>query len=126
MPPKLSSHDRARVPKRPEDVTLDASIRLTSRNVCRLVIEEGVAALYTSSQNARRFRGHEEPQHIDFALEAAPALEAIIKAYPKYTTVRRLPADSDDQRLDIARALAEAQLLLLKPTKAAGGAAAAK
>lgn len=56
----------------------------------------------------------DEPQHIDFALEAAPALEAILQSYPRYITVSNLPADTDAMRLDIARAMVEARLVLVR------------
>ena len=115
MPPRLSSHDAARRPTDPDTIAIDSRIRLTSRSVARLAIEDGVAALYYSSSNSRSFHGHAEPQHLDFDLSAAPALETVLTAYPRYVTVGRLPADSDAQRLDIARALVEAQCVLLKP-----------
>ena len=115
MPPRLSSHDASRRLTDPSVVTLDSKIRLTSARVARLAIEDGVAAFYFSSHNTRTFHGHEEPQHIDFAIESAPALEVILNSYPKYVTVARLPADSDAQRLDIARACVEAKAVLIKP-----------
>ena len=94
MPPRLSSHDASRRLTDPSVVTLDSKIRLTSARVARLAIEDGVAAFYFSSHPTRTFPGHEEPQHIDFAIESAPALEVILNSYPKYVTVARLPADS--------------------------------
>ena len=55
-----------------------------------------------------------EPQRIDFALECAPALEAVLSAYPKYITVAELPTETDAQRLDIAQALVEARAVLVR------------
>ena len=59
--------------------------------------------------------------HLDaeLPLEAAPALEKILLAYPKYVTVGKLPGDNDAQRLDVAQAMAEARLLLVRPPKEA-------
>ncbi len=101
-------------------MTLESKIRLTTRHVARLAIEGGgeggeeVAALYHCAQNTRIYRERDEPEKIDFALEAAPALEHVLGAYPKFVSVAKLPGDSDAQRLDVARALAEAGCILVK------------
>ena len=50
---------------------------------------------------------HDRAQHIDFALEAAPCLEKLLLAYPKYVTVGRLPGDNDAQRLDVVQAVSK-------------------
>ena len=126
MPPRLAPADAARRPANPSDVTIDDRIRLLSRRVARLAVEEGVAALYYSAGNGRSLHAHGEPQHIDFALEAAPALEKVLTAYPKYVSVAALPADGDEQRLDIARALVEAGVVLVRSTKGEKGSGASK
>jgi hypothetical protein len=64
--------------------------------------------------NGRTYHGEPAPCHIDFALEAAPALERILTSYPKYISVSSLPADDDEQRIDIARALAEERLVMVR------------
>ena len=38
----------------------------------------------------------------------------VLDAYPKYVTVGALPLDSDAQKLDVAQALVEAKLVLVK------------
>ena len=65
------------------------------------------------------YRERDEPDKVDFALEAAPALEHVLNAYPKYVSVAKLPADDDDDdaRLDVARALAEVGCVLVKSGK---------
>ena len=101
-------------------VTLASKIRLTTRRVARLAVEGGgadgleVAALYHSAQNTRIYRERDEPDKIDFAIEAAPALEHVLASYPKFVSVAKLPCDSDAQRLDVARALAEVGCVLVK------------
>ena len=65
------------------------------RHAARVAVEDGFVGLYFHGHNTRVYRELEEPHHIDFALEAAPALEAVLNAYPKYVTVARLPADND-------------------------------
>ena len=100
---------------RHDQVSLDSRIRLRSRRVARLTIEGEVAVLYHCGGNGREmFHAHSEPQHIDFAIESAPALEAILCSFPKYTSVCKLPAENDAQRLDLVRALAEESLLITK------------
>ena len=67
-----------------------------------------------AAQNTRIYRERDEPEKIDFAIEAAPALEHVLASYPKYVSVAKLPCDSDAQRLDVARALAEVGCVLVK------------
>ena len=114
LPPPPAAADAARQPADAEEVQLDSKIRLSSRHVARLAIEDGVAALYYCSDNTRVYRERDEPEKIDFAIEAAPALEHVLTCYPKFVSVRKLPGDSDAQRLDVARALAEAKCVLVK------------
>ena len=61
-----------------------------------------------------RWQGDEEPVHVDFDLEAAPALEKVLTAYPKFVCVAKLPGLDDSQRLDVARALVESRLVMVK------------
>ena len=117
MPPHLGKSDAKYASVDPEKVELDSRLRLTSRHAARIAVEAGVVALYFAAHNPKEQHGHPEPHRTDFALEAAPALEAVLEAYPKYVTVARLPADSDGQRLDIARALVEARAVLVRPPK---------
>ena len=60
------------------------------------------------------WQGDEEPVHVDFDLEAAPALEKVLTAYPKFVCVAKLPGLDDSQRLDVARALVESRLVMVK------------
>ena len=77
--------------------------------------------LYYHTANSRVYHAADDAAHLDFALEAAPALERVLTAYPKWVAVRRLPADDDEQRLDIARALVEARAVLVRRPKPAAG-----
>ena len=120
----MARADAARAPTDPAKVELGSRIRLVARHAARLCVEGDVVSLYTHTCNPRASShggaAGEEPQHIDFAMEAAPCLERIVLAYPKYLTVAKLPADNDAQRLDIVRAMVEARLLLVRPPKADG------
>ena len=121
LPPALAPADAPRHLRRPERLTLDCRIRLLSRHAARLAVEEGVAVLYYHTANSRVYHAADDAAHLDFALEAAPALERVLTAYPKWVAVRRLPADDDEQRLDIARALVEARAVLVRRPKPAAG-----
>ena len=121
LPPALAPADAPRHLRRPERLTLDCRIRLLSRHAARLAVEEGVAVLYYHTANSRVYHAADDAAHLDFALEAAPALERVLTAYPKWVAVRRLPADDDEQRLDIARALVEARAVLVRRPKPAVG-----
>ena len=115
MAPWMPTADAARIPADPDTgVTLSSKVRLVTKRCARLAIEEGVAALYHCAGNGRMYRSVPEPQHIDFDIEAAPALEHLLTSYPKYVTVSKLPCDNDAQRLDIARALAEAKVVMVR------------
>lgn len=119
MPPHMGKADTARADVEPETVTLDSRIRLASRRAARLAVEAGVAALYFSAHNDKVLHGHgDQPHRTDFDLDTAPALEHVITAYPKYVTVARLPAETDGQKLDIAKALVEARVVLVRPATA--------
>ena len=68
-----------------------------------------MAVLYYHTCNPRVLNAqpeHDRAQHIDFSLDAAPALEKLLLAYPKYVTVGKLPGDNDAQRLDVVQVLA--------------------
>eukprot|EP00908_Phaeocystis_cordata_P001047 Transcript_11123.p2 GENE.Transcript_11123~~Transcript_11123.p2 ORF type:complete len:511 (-),score=238.91 Transcript_11123:80-1612(-) len=122
LPPRLPLADAAHVPAQDDAQTavgLGSRVRLVARHAARLAVEGEVAALYFHTLNPKVFHADAEPQRIDFSLEAAPALEKILLAYPKYVTVGKLPGDNDAQRLDVAQAMAEARLLLVRPPKEA-------
>ena len=125
MPPWLAPADRSRIPSDPDEaVQLTSRVRLVTKRCARLAIEEDIAALYHCCTNSMTYHGEPEPQRIDFAMEAAPALEKLIVGYPKYLTVGKLPADDDEQRLDIVRALAEAGVVMVAKEKSEGGGSA--
>ena len=84
------------------------------RHAARIAVESDFVAFYFGTHNTRVYRELPEPQRIDFALESAPALEAVLSAYPKYITVARLPGENDAQRLDVAKALVEARAVLVR------------
>ena len=123
LPPRLARADAAHLPADDaavQAVSLGSRVRLVSRHAARLAVEGDMAVLYYHTCNPRVLNAqpeHDRAQHIDFALEAAPALEKLLLAYPKYVTVGRLPGDNDAQRLDVVQAMAEARILLVRAPK---------
>ena len=77
--------------------------------------------LYYHTANSRVYHAPTTRRTSTAPLEEAPALERVLTAYPKWVAVRRLPADDDEQRLDIARALVEARAVLVRRPKPAAG-----
>ena len=112
LPPRLSRADAAHVPADEaavDAISLGSRVRLVSRHAARLAVEGDLAVLYYYTLNPRVLNAqpeHDRAQHIDFALEAAPCLEKLLLAYPKYVTVGKLPGDNDAQRLDVVQAMA--------------------
>ena len=55
---------------------------------------------------------------VSFSTSRAHVLRGLhTSPYPKFVSVRRLPGDSDGQRLDVARALVEAGCVLVKSSQ---------
>lgn len=113
LPPCAAADDAEKLPESLDGAALASSkIRLRTRHVARLAVEDGVAVLYHHCGNTRRYfklaqvgtpahvlrkchtpvlspishtrllsryRELDEPPHIDFAIESAPALELIIR-----------------------------------------------
>ena len=87
-------------------ISLGSRVRLVSRHAARLAVEGDLAVLYYYTLNPRVLNAqpeHDRAQHIDFSLDAAPCLEKLLLAYPKYVTVGKLPGDNDAQRLDVVQ-----------------------
>ena len=111
-------HEVGRVASRPDTLvallprTSQSSPRASGNHLSRLW-RSRVTPLH--AQPCRAPSQVDEPQHIDFDLDAAPALEQLLASYPKYVRVGALPCETAAQRLDVANALAEAHLILVKP-----------
>jgi len=95
----------------PEAVGPNSMIRLTRREAARLVLEEEQAVLYHCVQNSRVHRA-EEPKGIVFDIDQAPAVEAVLSAYPEPIMVAQLPMGDLQDRLDVALTLYEQGIVL--------------
>ena len=126
LPPCAAADDAEKLLGSLDGAALASSkIRLRTRHVARLAVEDGVAVLYHHCGNTRRYfkfarqcmfcanatpqcapisltrllsryRELDEPPHIDFAIESAPALELIMRQvsrphFPTHVTAHRFP-----------------------------------
>uniref|UniRef100_A0A1E1XC42 Bifunctional lysine-specific demethylase and histidyl-hydroxylase n=1 Tax=Amblyomma aureolatum TaxID=187763 RepID=A0A1E1XC42_9ACAR len=124
LPPLLSQEERRRSVHSGErwhcgqvvdaqELDPDTQVRLARRNAVRLVVEEEEVRLYHSFDNSRRYKGR-DPQWIVLEEDQAPAVEALLHAYPGYLKVDDLPLDNPVDRLELASLLYDKGLLISK------------
>lgn len=72
LPPRVTATDASKLEEVKDDKALvNSKLRLRTRHVARLAIEDGVACLYHHCGNTRKYHEVAEPPHIDFAIESA-------------------------------------------------------
>lgn len=124
LPPLLSQEERRRSVHvgeqwqggrvvNAQEIEPDTQLRLARRNAVRLVVEEEEVRLYHSFDNSRKYKGR-DPQWIVLGEEQAPAVEALLHAYPSYIKVDDLPMDNPTDRLELASLLYDKGLLISK------------
>ena len=114
LPPgevELSTHGR--VQPRQIDISGECDIRVVSKYSARLVIEEGVANVYHTMDNAMFHQG-EPPQFISFTLDNAPAIEFLLTSFPEWQPVCALPGLNAEAQVDLAQHLHDVGILLVK------------
>mmetsp|Transcript_20233 Transcript_20233/g.26342 ORF Transcript_20233/g.26342 Transcript_20233/m.26342 type:complete len:194 (-) Transcript_20233:146-727(-) len=91
-------------------------IRMLRHGLARLCIEEGMAVVYHCMDNARWHHGA-ALNPLEFPLDDAPAIDALINAYPEPVQVKDLPhpSSSDDleTKAEITAALFKEGFLVL-------------
>lgn len=85
------------------EISPDTRIRLLRKNVIRMVSEDRIKVYY-SVENSLEYHGNELP-YIELEDEMAPAIEALIEAYPEYISVESLELPSEPDKLSLADAL---------------------
>ncbi|KAH8279532.1 hypothetical protein KR044_011911, partial [Drosophila immigrans] len=95
------------------NLTPTTEVRLLRANILRLIVEGTALRLYYYVDNALEYCKF-DANYMEIQPEEAPAVEALIKAYPEYTPVRKLPISSRDRRIEVATALWERGLLMTK------------
>jgi len=103
----------ARVVNRVE-IDPKSEIRLIRAHCIRLVTEDDSSVrVYYNVDNTREFREVEE-QYLEIEADVAPALEALVTAYPNYVTVESLPVADLMVRQQVVQDLWEKKLLLTR------------
>ena len=103
----------ARVVNRVE-IDPKSEIRLIRAHCIRLVTEDDSSVrVYYNVDNTREFREVEE-QYLEIDADVAPALEALVTAYPNYVTVESLPVADLMVRQQVVQDLWEKKLLLTR------------
>ncbi|XP_034109529.1 bifunctional lysine-specific demethylase and histidyl-hydroxylase NO66 [Drosophila albomicans] len=95
------------------NLTGSTEVRLLRANILRLIAEGSAIRIYYYLDNALEYCKF-DANYMEIQPEEAPAVEALIKAYPKYTSVKKLPLRSQDRRIEVATALWERGLLMTK------------
>lgn len=80
------------------EIEPDTSIKIIRRNCIRLVVEENSCYIYHNLDNSKVWC-EKEAQYLEVDSEVAPAIEHLIKFYPKYVTVEELPLESIEEKV---------------------------
>lgn len=70
----------------------DTKVRLLRANILRLVAHEDVFRVHYHTDNSKEYHEY-DPNFIEVDGEMAPAIEFLVKAYPRYCSVDDLPLD---------------------------------
>jgi lysine-specific demethylase/histidyl-hydroxylase NO66 len=89
----------------------DTAIKLIRRNCLRLVVEEDSCLIYHNLDNGKVWK-EREAQYLECEVDAAPAIEYLIRAYPRYVTVEQLPMGTDEEKITVASCLYDKGLLV--------------
>jgi lysine-specific demethylase/histidyl-hydroxylase NO66 len=118
MPPILPPDEfplssRGRVAPRQLDITGACDARVVSQRAGRLVLEDGVANVYHTIDNAKWYQG-EPPQFISFTLDDAPGIEYLLASYPEWKPVCTIPGLDTAGQIELAQHLYDVGILLVK------------
>ncbi|KAG0410333.1 hypothetical protein HPB47_012545 [Ixodes persulcatus] len=95
-----------------QELEPDTAVRLES-SACRLVVEEDSVRLYHSLDNSRVYQ-ERDPQWVELDAERAPAVEALLHAYPGYLRIQELPLQGPTECMELASLLYDRGLLLTR------------
>lgn len=94
-----------------QELEPETAVRLVRRNAVRLVVEEDSVRLYHSLDNGRVYQ-ERDPQWVELDAERAPAVEALLHAYPSYLRVQDLPLGGQTECMELASLLYDRGLLV--------------
>eukprot|EP00162_Nutomonas_longa_P001095 comp11483_c1_seq1/m.14442 comp11483_c1_seq1/g.14442 ORF comp11483_c1_seq1/g.14442 comp11483_c1_seq1/m.14442 type:complete len:196 (-) comp11483_c1_seq1:5-592(-) len=124
LPPRLTGKEKAMQPGGSAECrpSLRTQIKLVRDGIVRLVKAESaesdeILLTHTLGNKRNIEENPDDPFSVAFPLEDADALEYIIASYPDWVQVAKIPASSDDIRLDICNALYDEGLILCRPSE---------
>lgn len=101
------------------EIQPETEIKLIRKNCLRLVMEEKACLVYHSVENSRIFQEKEE-QYLEVESDALSAIEFLIRSYPNYVKVERLPMKNIDEKITVASCLYDKGLVITsEPLEAA-------
>jgi len=97
------------------ELNINREIRLVRARAIRVVLEDEILVCYFHTENSRVYHAIES-QVVEFAPDAGPSLEYLLESYVDgFVPIKSIPAETPEQQLDIANALYERGLLMVKP-----------
>lgn len=103
---------KSRVVNRVE-IDPDTEIRLLRAHALRLVTEDDVVRIYYCVENTREYHEAEE-QFLEIDSDLAPAVEAIVTAYPEYVKAEDLPLENLEEKMKVVQDLWERKLIMTR------------
>ena len=98
-------------------LNLDSEIKLIRYGCCRLVVEdEESVRLYHTLENSRIYQ-EKEAQYVEIPSDLSIGVEFLINNYPSLSTIRQIPLDKLDDRLEIANLLFDKGLILVNENR---------
>lgn len=95
------------------EIDPDTEIRLLRQHCVRLVVEADTVFLYYSVENSRQYHEVDE-QYLEIDCGLAPAVEALIEAYPKYIKAEDLLVDGLDLKMQLVQDLWERKIIMTR------------
>lgn len=93
--------------------TENTSFRMLKANIANLVVEDGETRLYYHLDNSKYYHQY-EPVFLEIDPESAPAVGALIKAYPEYRTANEVDQGDAEATLSVYTELWRRGLLVTK------------
>jgi len=94
-------------------IELDTEIKLVRYGCCRIVVEnEDSVRLYHTLENSRIYQ-EKEAQYVEIPSDLSVGVEFVINNYPNLCTVREIPLDNLDDRLEVANLLFDKGLIVV-------------
>eukprot|EP00698_Gefionella_okellyi_P014945 TRINITY_DN4177_c0_g2_i1.p1 TRINITY_DN4177_c0_g2~~TRINITY_DN4177_c0_g2_i1.p1 ORF type:complete len:500 (-),score=120.33 TRINITY_DN4177_c0_g2_i1:105-1604(-) len=115
LPPALppAARKRCHPATATNKVSVKSEVRLISKNVARMTVEEETAVVYHCVNNPRVYMAA-DAQFVEFDISLAEGIEYIFTAYPRYVKVADIPLNDEKVQLELVKQLFNAGLLMVK------------